>query len=117
MPNPSGTRGPRSESKTLSFNAPSIAAISSSVISPNSGFSQPEKRAAARAILRYNIHIDDDARPIPPGGLDPRYRDLHGKGGATGVELDEIKAVTNETFRDALDAVSYAHYEISNLNS
>lgn len=116
MPNLSTTPGPRSESKTLSFNAPGIAAVSSSVIAPNSNFSQLEKRAAARAILRYNIHIDDDTRPIKHGGLDPRYRDLHGEGSATGIELDEIKAVTNETFRDALDAVSYVCHEFLDLN-
>lgn len=103
---PPTTSKQRSELKALSFNAPSIATLASSLIDPKLGFSQSEKRAAARALLRHNIHLDGRARPTEPGGLDPRYRDLHGEGNAVGIEFDEIKAVGSETFRDLLDAVS-----------
>lgn len=58
-------------------------------------------------MLRHNIHIDACKVSIPNGGLDPRYRELHGRGDAQGIELEEIKAVTNEAMRDVLDAVSY----------
>lgn len=92
----------------LAFNPSSIAALSSTVIASNAGFSQPEKRAAARAVLRFNIHIDNVTGTYD-GGVDPRYHDLHGKGNAKGVELEEIKAATSETFRDVLDAVSYVY--------
>lgn len=93
----------------LSFNAPSIATVSS-VIDPMSQYSIPERRAAACAILRHNIHLDvvgtgEGAKEN--GGLDPRYYNLHGVGGARGPELEEKRAVVSETFRDALDTVSH----------
>lgn len=98
---------PRPETTTSSFNASSIAAVCSSFFS-YPGLSLSEKRAAARAILRHNIHIDASPRAIPNGELDPRYRDIHGIGDARGIELGEINAVTSEVFRDVLDAVRYS---------
>lgn len=106
MSNQHATPAPRAESTILSFNAPNISAVSCSATNPNVPFSLSEKRAVARALLRYNVHIDASTRPVPKDRLDPRYRDLHGKGDARGVEFEEIRTVTNETFRDALDAVS-----------
>lgn len=91
----------------LSFNASSIATLCTSIFKFNPRFTLSEKRAAARAILRHNVHIDASARAIPRGGLDRRYCGLHGKGNAQGVELEEITNVTKEVFRDLLDSVSY----------
>lgn len=112
---PTTTLAARQQSEQLAFNVPSIAAMSSSVIASDAGFSHSEKRAAARAILRHNIHIDNNSG-TRHGGLNRWYDDLHGKGNAEGAELEDIKAVTNETFRDVLDAVSCFYYHIQIIN-
>lgn len=66
-----------------------------------------EGRCAARAILRHNVHSNNDAVASgASGGLHPRYKELHGKGSARGIELSQITAVVKETFEDLLDAVS-----------
>lgn len=89
----------------LSFNVPSIAAVSS-VIDPMTQYSIPERRAGARAILRHNLHLDVVGGAKGKDGLDPRYYDLHGVSGAQGTELEEIKAVGDEILRDVFDTVS-----------
>lgn len=115
MPIATTIHAARQQPEQLAFNASTIAAISSSVITSKAGFSRSEKRTAARAILRHNMHIDND-----PGTrnarLHPWYINLHGKGNAKGVEMEEIKIITNETFRDFLDTVSYFYYPIQIIN-
>lgn len=114
MPPATTSHATRQRSEQPVFNAASIAAMSSSVIT-SKGFSQSEKRAAARAILRHNLHIDNETY-AHDSGLNRLYIDLHGESDANDDELKDIRAITNDTFRDVLDAVSYFYPSIRITN-
>jgi hypothetical protein len=86
------------------FSPSGIAAISTSMI--NTAFCMDERRAAARAILRYRQHMEDHFSTREDGGLYPTYIDLHGHGDRQAEELDEIKMVVKESMDDVFDAVS-----------
>lgn len=115
MPPATTSHATRQRSEQPVFNAASIAAMSSSVITSKAGFSQSEKRAAARAILRHNLHIDNETY-AHDSGLNRLYIDLHGESDANDDELKDIRAITNDTFRDVLDAVSYFYPSIRITN-
>lgn len=67
-----------------------------------------EGRAGTRAVRRHKLHTKGNAAVTSEidGGLPRPYKELHGKGGAKGKELQGIKLVLKESFQDLLDAVS-----------
>lgn len=98
--------------RTGPFNASGVAAVYSeatqTVPEMNPALSTfAERQSAARAILRHNFHTSNDAATSgAKGGLDARYRELHGNGNAQGVELEKVTRYLKESFQDLLDAVS-----------
>lgn len=77
-----------------------IAALATSRLT---GLSTSERNAGARAILRHQTHLSQNQTA---SGLPLPYKNLHGRGGARGIELKDVKSVIMETFRDVLDGVS-----------
>lgn len=66
-----------------------------------------ESRSAARAILRHQLHANNDAVISgTSGGLHRFYTELHGKGVVQRKKLDNAISVVKESFGDLLDAVS-----------
>lgn len=75
-----------------------------------------ERRSAARAILRHKLHAKNDAvKNGANGGLDPRFKDLHGRGNTK----DSTMILLKDSFNDLLDAVrtySLYLYSVSDLS-
>lgn len=89
----------------LVFNASTIATLQV----PDPAFlTASEGRAGARAILRHKLHTEGNMTVMSGinGGLPPLYKELHGDGSAKGKELQGIRLVLKESFRDLLNAVS-----------
>lgn len=90
----------------MPYNATGIAAISTKAAAPETlpdpAFStHSERRSAVRAILRHKLHTKSDAvKNGADGGLDPRFKDVHGRGNA-----QETMLLLKESFNDLLDAV------------
>lgn len=66
-----------------------------------------QRKAAARAILRHDVHVDGTHSNLKrPGGLHPSYIALHGVGSVKADDQHEAVELLRDTMRDALDAVS-----------
>jgi hypothetical protein len=84
-----------------------IAAIYSSHFY-DTEFSSTERRAAARAIIRHQKHVDNEHITVRnAGGLHPMYVALHGQGEGNQQEQNEIKMVLSESLDDVFDSVSF----------
>lgn len=88
--------------------SPSGIAALASLFSNVNPLSPAHRRAAARAILRQTVSLEDSNKTTRnPGGLDHKFLELHGRGGSKGREAQEIQQVQNETLKDLLDAVRF----------
>jgi hypothetical protein len=67
------------------------------------------RQAGARATLRYGVHLSDPFSTRTKGGLHSLYTNIHGRGGQTKIELEEINKLINNSLLDTFDAVSLAN--------
>ena len=80
--------------------------IAAAFVSPDK-YSSDARQAGARAILRHGQHTSNYHATRSPGGLHPLYMDIHGRGGQTKAELQEIDKVISESMLDTFDLVRF----------
>jgi len=96
------------------FSIPSIATLYNSTFAQ--GFSNNERQASARALLRHDAHVDGaHYQTRRPGGLHPSYIGFTDSG--TTKKMADQKSLTEDGFleavlQDVFDAVSYLYFRV-----
>jgi hypothetical protein len=95
------------ESATKKFAIPSLANLHNSTFAQ--GFSNNERQAAARALLRHDVHIDGTHYQARlPGGLHPSYFAFSSTAKRTSEKSLTHEELLEASLQDVFDAVSHS---------